>query len=147
VNSLSERDLELELRGKTLQIYWYMLRAKKPVTAREVQRGLHLSSPSVAIHHLEKLTRLELINKDNMGQYKLIEEVKVGLLRFFIGTGGYIIPRYFLYLAYFAGLLIFYVIAFNLTFNIKDIYIMVLGLSSITISIYEIMMIRQMKKT
>lgn len=144
---LSERDLEHELRGKTLQVYWYMLRVKKPVTAREVQRGLHLSTPSLAIHHLEKLTRLGLVNKGNTGQYNLVEEVKVGLLHFFIGTGGYVMPRYFLYLAYFSGLLVFYVLVFSLTFSIRDIYIVVLALSSITISAYELIMIRRMKQT
>jgi len=144
---LSERDLEQELRGKTLQVYWYILRTRKPVTAREVQRGLHLSSPSVAIHHLEKLSRLGLISKDNMGQYNLVEEVKVGLLRFFIGTGGYIMPRHVLYLAYFTGLLVFYIIAFNLSFNIKDIYIVILALSSITVSAYELVTIYRMKQT
>jgi hypothetical protein len=143
---LSEKDLEQELRGKTLQVYWYILRTKKPVTAREVQRHLHLSSPSVAIHHLEKLARLGLLSKDSMGQYNLVEEVKAGLLRFFIRTGGYVIPRYFLYLAYFTGLLIFYILAFNPTLNIKDIYIMLLGLSSITISIYELAQIRQIRQ-
>ncbi len=144
---MSERDLEEELRGKTLQVYWYILKTKKQVTAREVQRELHLSSPSVAIHHLEKLSRLGLISKDNMGQYSLIEEVKVGLLRFFISTGGYIMPRYFLYLAYFTGLLVFYIVAFNLSFNIKDIYIVILALSSIMISAYELITIYRMKRT
>ena len=143
---MSERELEQELRGRTLQVYWYMLRAKKPVTAREVQRRLHLSTPSLAIHHLEKLTRLGLVNKDNMGQYNLVEEVKVGLLHFFIGTGGYIMPRYFLYLAYFSGLLVFYVLVFRLTFNIRDIYIIVLAVSSIIISAYELIKIRRMKQ-
>jgi len=143
VISLVERDFEQELKGNTLRVYSYILRVRKSVSAREIQRGLRLSSPSVALHHLEKLRKLGLIKKDNMGQYNLIEEVKVGLLRLFIGAGAYLIPRY---LTYFVGLLVFYLIVFRVTFSIKDIYIMIFGLSSIIISAYELIVVWKMRR-
>lgn len=139
-------DLEKELKGNTLRIYWHILSLRKPVSAREVQKALRLSSPSVALHHLEKLRELRLVEKDNMGQYSLVEEVKVGLLRFFIGFGRHLIPRYFLYATYFLGLLAFYLIIFRTTFDIKDVYIMILGISGIITSIYELIAIWQLKR-
>ena len=44
----SEIDLEPELRGNTLRVYWYMLQQGKSVGVREVQRAISMSSPSVA---------------------------------------------------------------------------------------------------
>lgn len=143
---MSNVDLEEALRGTTLRVYWYILTARKPVSARGVQKGLRLSSPSVALHHLEKLTDLRLVQKDNMGQYSLVEEVRVGLLRFFVSFGRHLIPRYFLYATYFIGLLVGYLVAFRLTFDIKDIYILIFGMSSIFTSIYEFISLWRMRR-
>ena len=58
----SDRDrIEYELRGKTLKVYLFILKQRKPVGVREVQRELGFSSPSVAYHHIEKLTRQKLV--------------------------------------------------------------------------------------
>ena len=56
--------LNLSLRGRTLRAYLFILKSPKPVGVRELQRSLGLSSPSVAYHHLDKLIRLGLIEKD-----------------------------------------------------------------------------------
>jgi predicted DNA-binding transcriptional regulator len=143
--SLTEKDLENELKGTTFRVYCYILTANRPVYMREVQRSLELSSPSVAVYHLDKLVDLGLIKKDASGQYVLLEEVKVGLLHLFIKRGPYLIPRYLLYVAYFAGLLAIYFILFYDTLGIKDIYIIVLGASAIIVSIYELMALRKMR--
>jgi DNA-binding transcriptional ArsR family regulator len=140
---LPEADLERELRGTTFRVYCYVLRANHPVYMREVQRKLKLSSPSVAVYHLDKLVDLGLVKKDASGQYVLLEEVKVGLLHLFIGRGLYFIPRYLLYITYFASLLSIYFILFHDTFTIKDIYIIVLAASAIILSIYELIAIRR----
>ena len=42
------------LRGKTLEVYRYLLKSKNPVGIREVQRSLDLSTPSLASYHLNK---------------------------------------------------------------------------------------------
>ena len=46
---------EEALRGTTLDVYRFLLKRKEPVGAREVQRVLNLSSPSLATYHLSKL--------------------------------------------------------------------------------------------
>ena len=91
----SPSHVESELKGKTLLVYWYFIRqGNVSVGVRTVQRALNLSSPSVASHHLEKLRRLGLLDKDSLGEYRLVGEVKVGLLRFFVRLGRVMLPRY-----------------------------------------------------
>ena len=101
MSDISSSDLaviESQLKGKTLRIYWYLLRSPSSrVGVREIQRSLGLSSPSVASHHLEKLLSLGLIEKSMTGEYFLVQEVKVGLLRFFTRLGRFLVPRYLFY--------------------------------------------------
>ena len=55
-----ERLVESELKGVTLRVYWHILGSenKENIGVRRIQRELGLSSPSVALHHLEKLRTL-----------------------------------------------------------------------------------------
>jgi DNA-binding transcriptional ArsR family regulator len=88
------QDLEADLRGNTLRVYWYMLQQSKPVGVREVQRALGMSSPSVASHHLTKLLDLDLVTKQSDNSYELKQIVKVGTLRNFVAYRGVLLPRY-----------------------------------------------------
>jgi len=90
----SDIDLEPELRGNTLRVYWYMLQQGKSVGVREVQRAIGMSSPSVASHHLTKLVDLDLVEKMPDNSYDLKKIVKVGVLRNFITYRGLLLPRY-----------------------------------------------------
>lgn len=55
------------LGGNGLKIYRFILKARKPVGIREVQRELSLSSPSVAARHISKLEEAGLVKKDGLG--------------------------------------------------------------------------------
>jgi len=101
--------LESELKGKTLIVYWYLLeRSTHSVGVREVQRALKFSSPSIAVHHLQKLQDLGLVEKKGTGEYVLKEEVKVGILRLFTRMGRFMVPRYLFYSVLFTTLLTAY---------------------------------------
>jgi DNA-binding transcriptional ArsR family regulator len=101
--------LESELKGKTLQVYWYLLQQPShTVGIREVQRALRFSSPSIAVHHLEKLQDLGLVDKKMTGEYVLQEEVKVGILGFFTHLGRHLVPRYLFYSVLFTTMLAAY---------------------------------------
>jgi hypothetical protein len=101
--------IESQLKGKTLLVYWYLLQQpSRMVGIRAVQRNLGFSSPSIAVHHLEKLNDLGLVEKKSTGEYILKEEVKVGILRFFTHIGRVIIPRYFFYSVLFSTMLAAY---------------------------------------
>ncbi|UCE11412.1 MAG: helix-turn-helix transcriptional regulator [Candidatus Thorarchaeota archaeon] len=97
-------ELAKDLKGKTLRVYWYMLRHPVPMTAREIQRGAHLSSPSLSMHHLERLKQFGLVNKDVHGQYTIKRDVRFGLLDQFIGRGRLMVPRYLFYATFYTSL-------------------------------------------
>jgi predicted DNA-binding transcriptional regulator len=101
--------LESELKGKTLIVYWYLLQQPThTVGIREVQRSLGFSSPSIAVHHLEKLQDLMLVEKTATGEYVLKEEVKVGILKLFMRMGRFMVPRYLFYSILFSTMLTAY---------------------------------------
>ena len=70
-----ELDLEAELRGRTLRVYFELLSTKGPVGPRELQRKLGLSSPSLAAYHLDKLVDLKLVRRER-GEYTVEEVVQ-----------------------------------------------------------------------
>ena len=107
-------EIESQLKGKTLQIYWYLLRDPgSSVGVREVQRSLGLSSPSVAAHHLEKLLSLGLVEKSVRGEYSVNQEVKVGLLKFFSRMGRFLVPRHLFYAIWLSTMFAIYLIVYN----------------------------------
>ena len=120
--------LESMLKGKTLLVYWYLLQQPShTVGVREVQRALHLSSPSVAVHHLEKLQDLGLVTKKGTGEYVLEEEVKVGILRFFTRMGHFLVPRYLFYAILFSTMLLAYLVLCVLQQILPSFYALVFG--------------------
>lgn len=95
---VNDRELEYALRGKAWKVYWLLLKNGHPMSARQVQRALHFSSPSIAQHHLERLRELNLVQKRDIGgEYSLVSKVKIGVLRHFVKLGKLLLPRYFFY--------------------------------------------------
>lgn len=59
MNKKSKNHIEAKLKGKTLLVYWYLLKhGSSPLGVRHIQRELGFSSPSIASHHLEKTYRI-----------------------------------------------------------------------------------------
>lgn len=109
VDETKKPAIEDSLKGKTLQVYMYMVKKKEPVGVREVQRDLVFSSPSVANYHIEKLVELSLVEQDEYGRYFVVQKVQVGVLQAFVSIGGYNIPRLSFFAAFFTTMLIAYV--------------------------------------
>jgi predicted DNA-binding transcriptional regulator len=61
------QDFKDYVTGTTLRVYRYMYRAGTPMSMRDVQRGLDLSSPSVAEYHIKKLVRAGLVQEREDG--------------------------------------------------------------------------------
>jgi len=99
---------ESEIHGTTLRVYWYLFRNAKPVGVRETQRALSMSSPSIALYHLEKLRELGVVEKDASGEYFLKEQVQVGTLKMFLKVGRLILPRYLFYAVFLTTALLVY---------------------------------------
>ncbi|MGH9992438.1 MAG: hypothetical protein ACREBU_17090 [Nitrososphaera sp.] len=114
--------VEDQLKGKTLQVYMYMVRKKDPVGVREVQRDLGFSSPSVANYHIDKLVELALIRQDEYGRYFVVQKVQVGVLQAFVNIGGLAVPRLSFFAAFFTTMLIAY-----LVLNFGDLNVYAIG--------------------
>ena len=87
--------IDAVLKGNTLRVYVYALKKRK-VGVREVQRALLMSNPSLAQYHLNKLKDLGLVSEDN-GEYEVVGEVKVDVMRDFLRVGTLIVPRFIFY--------------------------------------------------
>ena len=111
--------VDYELRGKTLQVYLYLLRYGKAVGVREIQKELGFSSPSVAFHHLDKLVGLKVVEKDQYERYILARKVDSGILHSFVSIGGLTLPRLGFYAAFFTTIAAAYLFVNR---NLLDLY-------------------------
>lgn len=87
--------VQAELKGNTLRVYVYALKRKR-VGVREVQRSLRLSNPSLAQYHLNKLKDLGLL-KEEGGEYEIVSNVNVDVMRDFLRVGTLLVPRFIFY--------------------------------------------------
>lgn len=110
--------IENVLKGKTLQVYLYLLKRDEPVGVREIQRDLNFSSPSVASYHLDKLMGINLIAKDEYGRYYIVKKAEISILESFVSILGYTIPRLTFFAIFFTTLLITYLIVNYSSLNI-----------------------------
>lgn len=98
---MAPSDVEDVLRGLTVKVYKFVLKKTRPTGIREVQRSLKLSSPTLALYHLEKLKNAGLLKKTMEGY-----EVDRVFLRNFIRFRRMLVPRYFFYFVFFISALI-----------------------------------------
>ncbi len=99
------------LKGRTMSVYALLL-SQGEMGVREVQRELGFSSPSLALHHLTKLTELDLVKKDVHGIYSVSRTVRVGSLSLFIKLGSRLLPRFLFLGTLFSAMLVLYVVFF-----------------------------------
>jgi predicted DNA-binding transcriptional regulator len=129
--------IESELKGKTLLVYMQMLKnPSEAVGVREIQRELGFSSPSVSSYHLTKLLELGLI-ENVYGDYKVVKEVKVGVLRQFVTLGGVMLPRYLFYAVLVTTMIATYLIQRPFYPSPESITTLVMGLVPAIILWYE----------
>jgi DNA-binding transcriptional ArsR family regulator len=127
-------DFESELKGKTLKAYLFLMKEAKPIGVRELQRALGLSSPSVAYHHLEKLERLKLVQKDQYGEYAIVKNVDINILQSFAHIGKLLVPRFLFYAVFFSTMLLGYLLIYQGNANI---FAVAFGFFSIIFAWYE----------
>lgn len=121
------------LRGLTLKVYRFILKNDRPVGIREVQRALNLSSPTLALYHMNKLEEAGFIKKERGGYVadRIILENFVRLRRI-------LVPRNFFYTVFFVTSLIFLLVFLRPPILTRE-YIFSLGVVSIAAatSVYE----------
>lgn len=99
------------LKGRTMSVYALLLQ-KGEMGVRDVQRALGFSSPSLALHHLTKLSELDLVTKDVDGVYSVKRTVRVGSLSLFIKLGTRLLPRFLFLGTLFSAMLAVYLLIF-----------------------------------
>ena len=108
------------------------------MSVRDVQKALGFSSPSVALHHLEQLRQLGLVEKNEPdGQYSLVSEVKIGVLRHFVKLGRLLFPKYFFYAVFSTTLYAMFFVLFMPDFSRESLFIAVFGGIVVVIFWYE----------
>jgi hypothetical protein len=137
-SEVDEEKIERELKGNTLRVYWFMLRSGGESGVREVQRALGFSSPTLAVYHLDKLVELGLLEK-KYGKYKLVREVKVGVLKQFMRVGSVLLPRHLFYASLFTALLVLYgvyLVGFERV-SFSSVFALIFGALGVITSWYE----------
>lgn len=84
------------LRGKTLEVYQYIVKSTEPARVREIQRSIGFSSPSLVLYHIEKLKENGLVKEEAMGY--TADRV---LLKNLVRLKNALIPRFFFYFLFF----------------------------------------------
>ena len=133
---MSKENVASALKGNTLRVYWYLLQSSKSfVGPRQVQRELGLSSPALAVYHLDKLLELGLVEKGS-GEYRLRKIVDVGVIKQFMKFGGFIVPRHVTYATMITTLFVFFLTQFR-EVNFYSVFALIFGLLSTIILWYE----------
>lgn len=105
-----------ELEGITLSVYLYVVKKGSPVGPRDAMKGAHLSSPSVAYRHLEKLEDLGLLQKNEYGEYVVKRKAHVGG---YVWLGKRIVPTMLAISVVFLGILILELVVLALHFEVE----------------------------
>jgi predicted DNA-binding transcriptional regulator len=126
-------DVEDVLRGLTLRVYHFVLKNKKETGIREVQRALKLSSPTLAVYHLEKLENAGLIKKGMMGY--VVDRV---YLRNLVRLRRLLVPRYFFYALFFSLAVVVELVFFRPTVLSRDyVFALVVTCAAAVAFVYE----------
>ena len=146
MNTNDESELEYKLKGKAWNVYWLLLKNGQPMSVREVARALRFSSPSVANHHLEQLIQIGLVERQEIGgNYALVGEVKIGVLRHFVKLGRMMFPRYFFYALFSSAFYVTYLTLFIETVTQETLFVIAFGAIVSTIFWYEAVRVWRLK--
>ena len=121
------------LKGTTLRVYRYMYKQGRPLGFHDIQRGLDLSSVSVAQYHVGKLLRLGLVKEEGSG-YVVDRVVFESMIR----VGRTVIPFQTSYATFFAATLVI-LLCFLRPTVLTSLYFfaLVVDVTALGISIYE----------
>ncbi|MFH0896526.1 MAG: winged helix-turn-helix domain-containing protein [Candidatus Bathyarchaeota archaeon] len=96
-----------EVRGNALKIYLHLLR-HGPSELRDIQRGVGLSSASLASYHLGKLSEAGFVKQDGYGKYFALKEASDRVLEGYSRMGSAIVPQLFFFALLFTILVGFF---------------------------------------
>jgi hypothetical protein len=106
-----------ELEGITLSVYLYVVKKGRPVGPRDAMKGAHLSSPSVAYRHLQKLEDLGYLQKNTYGEYVTKDKARV---RGYIWIGRRMMPKMLVYALLFMSILIVELVVLAVHYSVEN---------------------------
>src|SRR5271167_432446 len=121
------------LGGTTLRVYRYLYKTGKPQGIHDVQRGLGLSSASVAEYHLKKLLRDGLIREDSEGY--VVDRV---MFENMVRLGRWVLPFQSAYAAFFlTTLVVLLTIMRPEVLTSSYVFALIVNVSALSFSAYE----------
>lgn len=96
-----------EIRGNTLKVYLLLVK-NGPCELREVQRGVGLSTASLASYHLGRLVNSGYAKQDELGRYVAANESSVEILEGYSKIGPTVVPQLFFVTVLFTILTVFF---------------------------------------
>jgi hypothetical protein len=141
-----------KLEGITLSVYLYIVKKRKPVGPRDVMKGAHLSSPSVAYRHLQKLEDWNLLRKNEYGEYLIKNKAHMDG---YFWIGRHVIPKMFTYSLIFLSIFVTEVVILAIHYPVESykfviffsLLILVTGLAAAVFVIEGILQRRGIKRS
>ena len=124
-----------EIRGNTLKVYLYLIK-HGPSELREIQRGVDLSSASLASYHLGKLGEANYVNQDEQGKYYAVKDASIKVLEGYSKVGPAVVPQLFFFSLLFTIVAAFFSIETVLGSDFRFWFI-IICISMVTIFWYE----------
>ncbi len=138
--------IAFQLGETTWRVLLSLLGNREPIGPRDLSKKLDLSSPSVALYHLEKLAKMNLVKKDNYGAYSVSESANLGFLDNYLFFEHGSFPRMVFYAVYITGLLIVYTLAIPFDFGAHNVMALVIAISAAAFFWLEVMRSRRLLK-
>jgi DNA-binding transcriptional ArsR family regulator len=124
-----------EITGNALRTYLYLV-THGPSELREVQRGVGLSTPSLASYHLSRLVEAGYVEQDKEGRYVASKEASTEILEGYIRVGTALVPQFLFFAVLFTMLIVFFSIE-ALLYSGFTIYLVVVSLAVVALLWYE----------
>jgi len=110
VTGSSGAEIVPQVKGNTLRVYVYLLKHGLS-ELREVQRGVGLSTPSLASYHLGRLVEFGYVQQNEHGQYQAIRDASTELLEGYTKVGSVLVPQLLFFSVFFTALVAYFVLA------------------------------------
>ena len=124
-----------EIKGNTLKVYLFLLK-HGPSELREIQRGLNLSSASLASYHLGKLVEVDYVNQDTQGKYFAVKDASIRVLEGYSKVGPAVVPQLFFFSLFFTILSVFFSVA-ALYGSFYTVYLIIASIAMVAVLWYE----------
>ena len=131
---MEETRADGELKGNSLKMYRYILRARRPARLNEIQRALNLSGLSLAQYHANKLVGMGLIKEEQAGY--VVEKV---IIQNVFRIRRTLIPFQLAYAVFFGLTLtaLFLLLQKNAVVSAFDLIAISVNVVALTISLYQ----------